>query len=143
VAVVGCDFGFSHVGRRRRIPGVPITRLLGTHPVRLRVQRKRPVHVRREEPTRVQRRQRLRQGLVQPSGGRRFHPHRRIHHRRLQRFQRRRQERRRIQGPVVLGTSGVQGPVQTSLLMKTRVMRSVSFYLFRFLSRCRFIRGSR
>lgn len=90
----GRDFGFSRVGRRLRISGVPVThllgaglsrarRLLGTRPVQLRVQRKRPVHLRRQEPTRVQRRQRLRQGLLQPFGGRWFHPHRRVHRRRL------------------------------------------------------------
>ncbi|VVC29916.1 Insect cuticle protein,Chitin-binding type R&R consensus [Cinara cedri] len=86
-------------------------------PVQVRVRRQRPVHVRRQEPVRVRRRQRQRQGLVQSGRTRRFGPRRRVHRRRLQRFQRRSQEDRRrpLQGPV--HRPGLQGrpSLQTSL----------------------------
>jgi len=129
--------------RTRPIPrpglqaSVPGARLPGTKglrpgarvrpgPVQFRVQRKRPLHLRRQEPVRIRRRKRLRQGIVQPFGSRRFHPRRRVHRRRLQRFQRRGQEnRRRIQGPVqrtrlqarLPGARLQASPVQASLLI--------------------------
>jgi len=81
----------------------PTRHPLTLHPPRTAssTQRKRPTHLRCQEPTRVRRRKRFRQGLLRPFGSRRFHPHCWIHRRRRpQRFQRRRQERRWTQkGP--------------------------------------------
>jgi len=127
---------------RARLLGARILRTEGlrpgarvcTDPVQLRVQRERPDHVRREEPTRVQRRQRLRQGIVQPIGSRRFHPRGRVHRRRLQRFQRRSQEnRRRIQGPVQrrpgLQTSVPRASVQTRVLVDRLIIYCSFFFV--------------
>jgi hypothetical protein len=79
----------------RRTEGLRSGTRVRPGPVQIWVLRKRPAYLRRQEPTRIQRRTRLRQGILQLARSRWFHPCGRVHRRWSQRIQRWGQENRR------------------------------------------------